>query len=296
MAPLPASQTGVAFHSCLIPTFSFARRGRSLRACGWAVVALVVATGKTSREVTNTSSLLSYSLAWLVLLVLAGLAGHLIHATASAAASRRAAELLEQRRALARQLHDTVAHDLAVIAMTSQRAQLDGHLSAADLETIAASSRRGSTTLRSTLDLLISAQQEPFREPTSTSPFPTLIASRANYLERLGFQVNVDLDGDWSTVDATTAQCFSHVLQEAINNVEKHADRTKPVALLVEVTHESVSLVVLNQATAHTTRLNHNPLGLKAMKQRLQGLGGSLEAGLHETTWTLRATSPLLRL
>ena len=84
------------------------------------------------------------------------------------------------------------------------------------------------------------------------------------------------------------------VVQEALTNVMKHAAGA-PTAVALRFAEDAVSVTVDNAATTGVPSLEKTGAGygLLGIAERLDLLGGTLEAGPHSAGWRVAATIPL---
>ena len=95
----------------------------------------------------------------------------------------------------------------------------------------------------------------------------------------------------------TVETTFYRVLQEAINNVIKHADATK-VGIILEANEKEVSLIVEDDGRGFAWNPDLPPstsrLGLLGMRERLALVGGSLEIeSSHDNGTTVIVHAPI---
>lgn len=182
---------------------------------------------------------------------------------------------------------------MSVIAIRAEQGRRNGGATEADLAFIADRSREAIEDLRNVLAIL--RRDEPdgsqFRMDWRSRPLAEVIAGETAALEEAGFPVAVTIEGRLDAVPRSIADAMGRVLHEASGNVQRHAAGGECV-LLVEVSDQHVELALINQL-APTRNTSHEPLGILGMRERVEGLGGCLEAGPVGTHWILRATVPI---
>lgn len=190
-----------------------------------------------------------------------------------------------ERDAMAREIHDTVAHRLAAIAVQVQAARLDGQGSTT-LEVIEEQSARALAELRSIVRDLRSARAE-------TVPLAGL--DNLDELAALSaLPVRVQVTGDAATVDATTGAAIYRIAQESVTNALRHARAVRQVRVDVHVDRTEVSLTVRDDGRQDSAGLSSGGYGLVGMAERASLLGGSFDAGPDaKGGWTVRAILPL---
>ncbi|MBB6373214.1 signal transduction histidine kinase [Pseudonocardia eucalypti] len=212
-----------------------------------------------------------------------------------------AAARTSERAAIARELHDVVAHHVASIVLragVARHVARDGDPRLVEaLDDVHAIGGEALTDLRRLVGLL--------RDPDSVTD-PGLLAATdldaalTGVLDRTrqaGVRVEATLDGDaLRELGTMHRHAVLRVVQEGLTNVIKHAGpgaaasvaarRTGSDALLVEVT---------DGGPTHPQPPSEPGHGLTVMRERVELLGGALRAGPREDGrggWALRAELP----
>lgn len=195
-----------------------------------------------------------------------------------------------ERARIARDMHDVVAHSLAVVI-----AQADGarYVAASDPDTAAGALKTIATTARSALsDVRLLLTQ--LRHSEAAGPQPTIAD-----LEELWTQVRaagVDLRVEVDPVPrveppAAVQLAVYRILQEALTNAMRHgAGDTVEVYLAWRT--DRVDLGVHN-ATAGDGPPRAGGHGVIGMRERAQLVGGRLDAGREGERFVVRATIPI---
>ncbi|MFC7640494.1 sensor histidine kinase [Streptosporangium lutulentum] len=115
-----------------------------------------------------------------------------------------------------------------------------------------------------------------------------------NWTQTTGVDLHVEVTGDRVPLSPAIEVTLFRVAQEALANVAKHAGATR-ASLTLSYTDAVVLLDVRDDGTGI-----HNPngkgFGLSSMRQRLRGVGGSLEIESTPGEGTaVSATVPALR-
>ncbi len=250
-----------------------------------------------------------YSLLGLAVFTLAWVAGMLVYVNRSRQAAqtgeiratvklgevKQEVSLEQERNRVARDVHDIVAHSLAVVI-----AQADGaRYSAKDvpapvveaLENIATTARGALTDVRVLLGEL--------RHNQEAGPQPGM-----NDLDSLvrGFR-DSGLEVEWNSygkaVELTDAPALAvyRIVQEGLTNALRHGDRGQPVELVFDWGGSSLAVIVTNGIPRGTT-LAANPAGhgIPGMRERATLAGGELEASDGTNgRFRVRATIPFTR-
>jgi len=196
-------------------------------------------------------------------------------------ARRRASE---ERLRVARELHDTVAHNLSLIHVHANVAR---HLmderpeqTRAALDAIKSASKEALDELRSVLDLLRGPGEAAPRAPTAgLERLDELIArTRA-----VGLPVQALTEGAPSALPPAVDVAAFRIVQEALTNATRHAPNAAtsvrivyhPQELLVQVENEPCG--VAPNETVNGSAGGGN--GIAGMRERAMVLGGDLHAG-----------------
>ncbi|MDA8439512.1 MAG: histidine kinase [Propionibacterium sp.] len=220
--------------------------------------------------------------------------GLAVEARATAEQSAREAVSVERRR-LADDLHDIIAHDLTIIGMQADMALIKQDQQASDqtLRSISDSSREALANLRLMMDTLELAEDEhaPVASPAEVA---AITASRLN---TLGHSVELSVDTEIAHLDAGPAAVLSQILRECGTNVAKHADPKAPVRITCAVEGGELVLTVANPLprTDESDRdwPTSNGQGTVSMASRAAAAGGSLRLGPHGDDWVVSARLPI---
>jgi signal transduction histidine kinase len=207
------------------------------------------------------------------------------------------AAVAHERARIARELHDLVAHSLAVIVLQAQAADrvLDTDLASARqaLEAIDTTGRAGLEELRRLLDLLVDQADDDDLEPR---PGLQRLDHLVERVRDAGLAVSVTVEGESRPLSPGVDLSAYRIVQEALTNTLKHAGR--PASVTVDVTYrpEAVDIRVVDSGTPATrppgsdVRTGH---GLIGMRERAALFGGQIEAGpLADGGFGVRATLP----
>jgi signal transduction histidine kinase len=201
-------------------------------------------------------------------------------------ARRRVAE---ERLRIARDLHDVVAHHIAVINV---QAGVGGHLLDSDPEQarsalahIRRASRSALDELSATVGLL--RQPDDPRAPTDPTVGLARLDELISGLAGCGLRVDREVTGPVAGLPTALDVTAYRIVQEALTNVQKHAN-TDSARLRLGVAEDMVRIVIdddgsavdqamTDQAAGHgTTGFGHGMLG---MLERAAAVGGRLHAG-----------------
>ncbi|OBK74165.1 sensor histidine kinase [Mycobacterium sp. 1274761.0] len=201
----------------------------------------------------------------------------------------------DERRRIAREVHDVIAHSLSVtlLHITGARRGLqhDRDIDEAieALEQAERLGRQAMGDIRSTVGLLDCA-------PMKVTPEPGVddIASLIDDFRGAGLPVNYDADpGSFGRVSAAVGLALYRITQESLANIAKHAPNSHCVVRLA-ISCGSVALTVANRMpTAGDATPVMEGRGVRGMRQRVGLLGGTIEVGPNAEGWLVNAKIPL---
>ena len=230
-------------------------------------------------------------------------AGALGSALASERATREAAigEVARAERVrIARELHDIVAHSVAVmvIQMGAARMQLTTGVTGAE-DSLLAAEEAGRQTLDDLSRLLgvLRADDEVGNGSSDRSsylPQPGLsqIGALVAQTRAVGVLVEVEVEGDPVDLPAGIDLTAYRIVQEALTNIIKHS-RLAHVTVRLAYQPESLILEVTDDGP-HTPANAANGHGLIGINERVSLFGGTVRIGpVPDSGWSVHAELPL---
>jgi signal transduction histidine kinase len=200
----------------------------------------------------------------------------------------------DERRRIAREVHDVIAHSLSVtlLHLTAARRVLQQDRDVDDaveaLEQAERLGRQAMADIRRTVGLLENS-------PMKTTPEPGIddIAVLVGDFERAGLDVTLRIDGLTQRVSAAVSLALYRITQESLANIAKHAPDSKSTVEL-SISTTSARLAVNNQLPA-AVAVTQSPegRGVRGMRQRIELLGGAIDIGPAHDGWSVRAEIPL---
>jgi signal transduction histidine kinase len=197
-------------------------------------------------------------------------------------ARRRVAE---ERLRIARDLHDVVAHHIALVNVQAGVAAhvMDKRPDQAKeaLAHVREASRTALSELRATVGLL--RQSGDPEAPTEPAPGLARLDELADTFRSAGLPVEVARADDDTTLPAAVDLAAYRVIQEALTNVRKHAGPTAKAEVSVVRVGTDVEITVLDDGPGEDAEPRdddgHGGHGLLGMRERVTALGGSLTTG-----------------
>jgi signal transduction histidine kinase len=259
--------------------------------------------GATTHQ--SLASLTSEFLPSVVVLLLAVLLGDTVRSRRELAAEtaqrlRLAAEerdaegarrVAEERLRIARELHDTVAHSMATIAVQASAALHvlgNGEAGARDaLQAIRETSKGALSDIRITLGDLRAGEEAPGAGASAGALAAGLgrLGALTDAVRAAGAPVTVAIEGAAAALPAAVDHCAYRILQESLTNVLRHGGaaarvgivlRYGPGVLDIEVTDDGVGVRAGDGGAGAADGGGH---GLTGMAERVSALSGALRAG-----------------
>ncbi|HWF71475.1 MAG TPA: histidine kinase, partial [Mycobacterium sp.] len=197
----------------------------------------------------------------------------------------------EERRRIAREVHDVVAHSLSITLLNltvarhalKQNRDIDDAIEA--LEDAERVGRQAMSDIRLTVGLLGAGPSNPAPEPGIDD-----IAALVEDFRRAGMRIRYEIDGSPQFASAATGLGLYRIAQESLANVAKHAPGAE-ANVRVGITNEWATVCVTNTAS-HPVSVSGSGSGLQGMRQRAELIGGSFRAGPAPSGWRVQATMP----
>lgn len=201
-----------------------------------------------------------------------------------------------ERRRIATELHDVVAHGLTVIAMQSSVLEIAGDEEAR----IAAQRSIGDAARQSLLDLrrmlFVLHGSDRAYEADGENTTASLAARAQEYTARLqaaGFIVTNEIHGTPELAQSLRLTLI-RILQECTTNILKHAQAPARVSLTVQTNDQSISLTVRNQlpTARFRTTLPTSGFGMIGMQERVALFDGTISYGPEGEDWVVQVRFP----
>jgi signal transduction histidine kinase len=217
-------------------------------------------------------------------------------ADAQAELAGRSAEA--ERHRLARDVHDLIAHSLAVsmLHLTGARLALkagDRDEALEALEEAEASGRSAMSEIHRTVGLLGSGQADVAAPTPTGSDIPRLLES----FRAAGLVLEVSVSGHLDRLSLAEGLAAYRIVQESLANAVKHCPGAT-VQVRAKVGLDRAVIRVANPLVApvgsgYPARGPGSGNGLKGMSERVTALGGTLSARNCEGFWTVDAVIPI---
>lgn len=221
--------------------------------------------------------------------------------TARSQADVRRRQVADERLAIARELHDVVAHNMSLIHLQAGVAlhvegEVLGPQTREALQTIKAASKDALVELRSILGVLRHADVDG-EAPRAPAPGLAALHDLVGRARSAGAAVTVHSDVDTSALPRAVDLAAYRIVQESLTNVARHAE--PPIATVSLRADSDVLVVSVTDAGRGTRRLDALPSGgngLPGMRERAAAVGGTLAAGPRLSGgYFVEARLPLVR-
>jgi signal transduction histidine kinase len=203
--------------------------------------------------------------------------------------------VLDERRHIARELHDVVAHHVSLIGVQAGAARTaldhEPHSTRQALLAIEESSRSAVGEMRRLLDILDSREPGSLTDPAMVElePLPGLgrLDELAGGFRRAGLAVGLRSSGDTAGLSPLLELCCYRLIEEALTNVTTHsAATTASVALTVgeprDLAGGRTVRVTVHDPGPALARTAGSGRGLVGMRERVALFSGTLSAGTTE--------------
>jgi signal transduction histidine kinase len=196
----------------------------------------------------------------------------------TAAEARTERAVLAERARIAREMHDTIAHHMSLIAVRCETApyrlgDLPGP-ARAELAQVGSAARAALGEMQAMLGVLRTGDGPAERAPQpGLGDLPGLLAQA----REAGATVRATLDADLDDVPDGPGLAAFRVVQQALSNAGQHA-RGAPVAVTVERRDEELRIAVANGGGG-AAGAPGGGLGLAGLRERVEVLGGAFTAG-----------------
>ncbi len=200
----------------------------------------------------------------------------------------------EERLALARELHDVVAHHVSGIVMHTHAAQIMLRKQPDQLGDALADIKRSGTDAMDAMRRVVALLRD-VEDGAAVTAGPEQLVDLVRRFEEHGPAVDLRLPTrapSWPPVVTTTVY---RVVQESLTNIARHARGARAATVTVSQDSTDITVEIGDDAPPHPP-IRASPrggYGLVGMRERVEALGGTLDAGPRSGTgWSVRATLP----
>jgi signal transduction histidine kinase len=264
-------------------------------ALGYAMLALLVPLGRFGLEPGFEEWVF-----WAAGIFLAGGSGMILRRQEVLLEQLRAAQdaladeaALQERRRIAREVHDVIAHSLTVSLLHLTAARLAVRRDAREAEEALAEAeklgRQALNDVRRTVGLLHDRSGDPTAAALPTaSDIPALIEAYTT----AGLEVHLDCSADLTLLTPAGGLALYRAVQEGLSNVVKHAPGAV-VTVAISLDAGQLVIEIHNDIADVPASASTSGLGLRGMRERVEALGGSFAAGPRGDGWVTSCAIPV---
>jgi signal transduction histidine kinase len=207
----------------------------------------------------------------------------------------------QERTRIARDMHDVVAHSLAVVIAQADGARYARH---ADPDSVDDALKTIASTARSALgDVRVLLAELRHAQPEGPQPSLDDLDRTVEQVRAAGLDVGVERIGDPGMLGSAQQIAAYRIVQEALTNALRHGDTSLPATVVlaevaqrdgvrgvaITVRNSMKTLTVDTPSTGALPRIGH---GLPGMRERASLAGGSLAAGPADGDFLVSAFLP----
>ena len=200
----------------------------------------------------------------------------------------------EERRRIARDMHDVLTHSMSAVAVQAGALRLRAERErvppdvTAGLSSVEALARDAMDELRRMLGAL---RERDHAAPSAPTPALTDLPELVESLQHTGITVTLGETGTPRPVPPGISLAGYRVVQEGLTNALRHGSGTTTVTVDVHYGERALTIEVRDDGAATTAP--HEGHGLAGMQERVALYGGTLAAGPDTGGWTVRAELPV---
>lgn len=204
--------------------------------------------------------------------------------------ARRDVMVEQERTRIARDMHDVVAHSLAVVI-----AQADGarYARSSDPQAVDDALVAISSTAREALgDVRVLLGQLRHSQIEGPQPVIADLDRLVDQMRASGLIVDYETRGAEGLLGTSQQLAIYRIVQEALTNVLRHAESGSPVAVTVDWHADAVTASVSSALAVPVDLAAKEGHGLSGMRERATLTGGRLEIDMSGGWFTVTATIP----
>lgn len=210
----------------------------------------------------------------------------------AADAARLEGARLAERAAIAREMHDVLAHRLSLVSMHAGalafRTDLGADEARETARTIQRNAKQSLDELRVVLSSLRGADAPPAPPQPTLAQLPVLIAELEDEQ-----RIELRLDADLAAVPARLGRHAYRIVQEALTNARRHAPGVPVTLAVTGAPGGELAITVTNRlADLATPDRSGSGFGLLGLGERAAAMGGSVRHGPVDGRFVVEAVLP----
>lgn len=199
--------------------------------------------------------------------------------------------VLAERRWIAGELHDSIAHHLTVVALHVQMLD-DSEMSRQSQDAIGAAARKAMADLRFVIDL--AADDGPRSAGIQTGDLAAAVDEARGEFEAAGHTVRCEGDPEDERLPRIAEIVFARIVRESATNILKYAGQGE-IGVRLDVGDEAAALTISSPLPEEPRReLSSSRTGLNRMAERVLGASGEFSAGPSGGQWRVSARMPIV--
>jgi signal transduction histidine kinase len=216
--------------------------------------------------------------------------GHRLEEKLALQAEQEKEAVLAERRWIAGELHDSIAHHLTVVALHVQMLD-DPAISRDSQEAIRSAAKKAMADLRFVIEL---ADDGPRASVVQTGDLAEAIDEARAEIEAAGHPVITEGDPADERLPRIAEIVLARIVRESATNILKHAGQGE-VHIDLDVDDESAALSIRSPLPATPRRdLPSSGTGLNRMAERVIGASGAFSAQADDGDWRVSAKLPII--
>lgn len=202
-----------------------------------------------------------------------------------------------ERRALASELHDVLAHHLSLIVIDSRQEMEsdDPERLRATLKRVAEHNHAALVDMQLLTALLRDENHAEEDNPAMLDPVRTAVGLEDAIVAH-GFDCSLNADLHSDVLDATARRTLTRVLREAVTNALRYAEAGSTIMMRLFIALDAANVIVVNRLPAREVE-DRSGLstgnGLQGLAERVELTGGEFAYGPAEGHWVVHARVPL---
>ncbi|MFT4122348.1 MAG: histidine kinase [Microbacteriaceae bacterium] len=203
--------------------------------------------------------------------------------------------IAQERLRIARDLHDSIGHQIAVVNMRLGAAEVHLPPDADETRADLAAARDGvQAVLRETQQILAVLRLGDAEHGLEPTPGLTVIENLVASCREAGMVIEASLEDVTGELSAQASMAAYRIVQEALTNAQKHGEGTVSVTVGPDE-HGGVLIEVVNLRRTRGAAAPGGGNGLVGMRERAESVGGTLSTRADERLFWVTAAIPAER-
>lgn len=196
----------------------------------------------------------------------------------------------QERARIARDMHDSLGHDLSLIALQAGALELDAGLPE-EKRKVARTLRTATTDAMDRLEDVLAVLREDSGESNENRESQDSVDNLVERAAEAGVRVRVERDSDFPELPEIVRLALYRVIQESLTNATKHAPGSE-VLVRLENRDEIVTASVSNQIVVDPGTSASGGRGLIGLAERVRLAGGRLDVARSDGVFRVTAELP----